>query len=721
MTHEPSSRWARHSDSTQPKPAENPYVGPRAFRPGEKLFGRGHETETFVHLLIADRIVLLHSQSGAGKTSLLHANVLPRLGAEGFETLPIARLNKALPFETPSCNRYVMSVLIDWESRHNEKARDPRQLSKFELHTYLEDARDATHVENGPPPKPKLLVFDQFEELFTLDAADLEAKREFCRQAGLVLQDRSRWAVFAMREEFMGALDPYLGLLPTRLSSRCRLELLSPEDAREAITGPALACKDPVAFAPKAVDRLVAELRKIRQQVKGNVVEVEGPFIEPVQLQVVCKRLWERLPSGIQEVDEHHLGSVGDVDEALGEYYADAVHRAAEDGAVPERDVRHWVETVLIVNRVRGQALMGSEATRGVSAGAVTSLEGAYILRREERRGGIWFELSHDRLVAPVLQDNARWRDVELDEIDRMAMRWDEEGRPDRLLVFSPAMWRRLPVTPGESRNDRSPGSLVFSPVMWIRLLATLRRDAPDSPLSLKYQYLVAAMRRLWRNAAIFYGGALAVAVVVPLIFSFFESRQENTRLRQKSDSLAIVVDSLTKLQMTVYEQVWGLERSTPELVEQSVDANQALERYVLRSPQVSRMKVRIEYFFKRQDPERVEYVLRELGYEVEIQQARAEEVVTNAISFGSAVPLDDVRVIALAVARTGAKLRRICPFRDSRGREHVVQVIGARSASRLDVLTVKDLEAIHVGAPLPCPEGAALPRPDVATVQTTP
>jgi hypothetical protein len=47
----------------------NPYVGPRAFRTGEALYGRGRELNELMNLLIAERIVLLHSPSGAGKSS----------------------------------------------------------------------------------------------------------------------------------------------------------------------------------------------------------------------------------------------------------------------------------------------------------------------------------------------------------------------------------------------------------------------------------------------------------------------------------------------------------------------------------------------------------------------------------------------------------------------------------------------------------------------------
>ena len=103
--------------------------------------------------------------------------------------------------------------------------------------------------------------------------------------------------------------------------------------------------------------------------------------------------------------------------------------------------------------------------------------------------------------------------------------------------------------------------------------------------------------------------------------------------------------------------------------------------------------------------------MLRGLGYQVTVEQARAEEVGTNAMSYGSSVPLTDVRIIALALARAGAQLRRICPFRESSGRSNVVQVIGSSISERFPPLSVKDLESIAPGPLPPCPSGPASAR----------
>ena len=75
----------------------NPYVGPRSFSTGETLYGRDRETKRLLNLLIAERIVLLYSPSGAGKTSLVQAALVPRLVEEGFAVLPVIRVSAEPP------------------------------------------------------------------------------------------------------------------------------------------------------------------------------------------------------------------------------------------------------------------------------------------------------------------------------------------------------------------------------------------------------------------------------------------------------------------------------------------------------------------------------------------------------------------------------------------------------------------------------------------------
>jgi hypothetical protein len=75
----------------------NPFVGPHALTETDSLFGRSVELRTLHDLLIAERIVLLYSPSGAGKTSLLHAGLKRLLVQDGLVVRPTIRVAHEMP------------------------------------------------------------------------------------------------------------------------------------------------------------------------------------------------------------------------------------------------------------------------------------------------------------------------------------------------------------------------------------------------------------------------------------------------------------------------------------------------------------------------------------------------------------------------------------------------------------------------------------------------
>jgi WD40 repeat protein len=279
-------------------------------------------------------------------------------------------------------------------------------------------------------------VVDALEELLTLDPTDGSTKEWFMVELGEALEDRDRWALFAVREDYLGGLEPFLRYVPTRLATTFRLNLLETLAARAAVQSPARAAG--VAFSDAAAERLVDNLRRIQVQRPEGRVEEVGPHVEPVQLQVVCRRLWERLPADAEEISLADVLAVGDVDRALADYYAEQVAGVADRTGVRERTIREWFDRELITDQgFRGQVLQGPS---GPGAGAVRLLEDAHLIRAEQRRGAIWFELTHDRLVQPIRNDNAAWREQNLTALQRQAVLWDDEHRSEGLLLRGDAL-----------------------------------------------------------------------------------------------------------------------------------------------------------------------------------------------------------------------------------------------------------------------------------------
>ena len=80
--------------------------------------------------------------------------------------------------------------------------------------------------------------------------------------------------------------------------------------------------------------------------------------------------------------------------------------------------------------------LEGPQPSAEAGHGLLGELLDAHLVRAETRRQATWYELAHDRLIEPVRRDNAAWRAQHLSSVERAAMLWEQEGKPDRLLLL---------------------------------------------------------------------------------------------------------------------------------------------------------------------------------------------------------------------------------------------------------------------------------------------
>jgi WD40 repeat protein len=468
------TRTGDDRQSVTPAVGPNAYVGPQPFPPDRRLYSRDRELLALTNRLLAERLMLLYAPSGAGKTSLIQAKggLNDRMAAEGFHPLPMIRVSHAADIAARAkVNRYWLSTLVSLEpSRPESNRRTPEALAQLLRPAggdlppswLAEHLAGLTPADWGDRPQT-FLVFDQFEELLTLDPTDDDAKREFLRQVGVALRDGDRWAVFAMREDHVAALDPFLPLLPGRLDVTFRLDLLR----REAARGPA--AEFGVTFEDDATATLVNELARIQVQdpLTGKSQAKEGPYVEPLHLQLVCQRLWQkRQADRITVADLGRLAhdaaeDVCGVVAALAHYYDDSVRDVVAQLApqgVTERAVRNWFSGALISPAgLRLPVLLGSEAAYDLSPAVLRALADRYLIRAEQRHGGIYYELTHDRLVEPVQRSNAAWR-RRLAPFQLAAEAWHTSGKKPDLLVSGEVLaeGERLDGAKELNKDDRA-------------------------------------------------------------------------------------------------------------------------------------------------------------------------------------------------------------------------------------------------------------------------
>ncbi len=463
----PADRPPEEAAKTEPglPPPPNPYVGPRTFQPheGHLFFGRELEAETLTALVASERLVLLYAQSGAGKSSLINTRLMAGLAAKGFEVLPVARVSGEAPtFTVPNLYLYNLLVSLDRAGRNPQRLAGlslPHFLANLNVtaegHYFYDDSEllleaEGTEAESGAEAVwPRCLIIDQFEELFNTNVHAWRQRAAFFSGLNEALaQDPYLWLVLSLREDYLAALDPFARSLPNRMQIRYYLQRMGPEAALQAIAEPATVGGR--AFAPEVAEQLVENLRRHDQ------------FVEPVQLQIVCRDLWDKLPPTQTTIEAGDLQEAGDVDQALIGFYESALQRVVgaaqeaaqtsplaggtEGGQTSERVLRRWFNEKLITPaRTRGLVYRGEAETEGLPNAAVDSLVNSYIIRADTRGDDIWYELTHDRLVEPVIEANRRWQVSYRNPPAEAYQTWQAAGRsPAQLLSgaqLSEAVW----------------------------------------------------------------------------------------------------------------------------------------------------------------------------------------------------------------------------------------------------------------------------------------
>jgi len=384
--------------------------------------GRARETDEVLHSVLSYDLFLVYAVSGMGKTSLLTAGVLEPLRQRGYFPVML-RVNSP---NTP------MLALIEAQIREAaalagvEIDRTPAVRADAPPSTTLWDMLAELEIWRGNTLQQLVLVFDQFEELFTLPWSQ-NARAEFIEQFGEVVRhhrvpghepDSARQAlpppnvkiVLCMREDFIGQLEALAVPVPQILQRRFRLGALDPVQAEAAIREPA-AIDDPrlrtrrFAYTAGAATTMLTFLRT--RDERGTTVLTDS--IDPSQLQIICQHV-ERsiLPGkapnadGVIEITENDLGGQDGLRRIVGDFYR---HVLETFDARDRRSLRRLCETGFISQSGRRLSLEEGEITShfDVSRDTLRELVDLRLLRSEPRLGSVYYELAHDTLTGPIL------------------------------------------------------------------------------------------------------------------------------------------------------------------------------------------------------------------------------------------------------------------------------------------------------------------------------
>lgn len=415
----------------------NPYVGPRTFTRAERhlFFGREREARDLLALVISERLVLFYAQSGAGKSSLINTSLIPDLEKEGFEVLPVGRVSGQTGPEAMVENIFVYNLILSLHQAENI----PAEFAGMSLATFLDNLvllgdkfyfDDRYEYGRDEQLKPRVLIIDQFEEILTTHLDLWLHRAVFFAQLNQALQaDDQLWVALALREDYLAALDPYADYLSDKLPARYYMQRMDYRAALQAIQNPAEQAGRP--FTPNAAQTLADNLR----QIKGG--QALGQYIEPVQLQVVCYQLWTDLQvQPAPKITRQDLREIGNVDQSLTRFYEDGLRSALNQTDCSERRLREWISTRLITPaRTRGLVYRGAMETEGIPNTVIDLLTDAYLIRGSIRGGDTWYELTHDRLVEPIVEANLLWQASYDNPVARAYQGWMISGRLSEKLL----------------------------------------------------------------------------------------------------------------------------------------------------------------------------------------------------------------------------------------------------------------------------------------------
>jgi len=205
--------------------------------------------------------------------------------------------------------------------------------------------------------------------------------------------------------------------VPAILDTRFRLGPLLEHEAREAVQEPARVEDSrletrPFEYSPEALDGIWSYLSR---GVPGQRV-ASRPYVEPFQLQLVCQRAEEialeaQRAGGAADavtVTWDALGREAGLRATLATFCDRQI--AALPSARSRRAVRRLCEYALINVDGRRLSLEEGEIRRGyrVDGPVLTKLVELRLLRADTRVGSVYYELSHDTLVEPLLEARRR-------------------------------------------------------------------------------------------------------------------------------------------------------------------------------------------------------------------------------------------------------------------------------------------------------------------------
>ena len=180
-----------------------------------------------------------------------------------------------------------------------------------------------------------------------------------------------------------------------------RIERLKRTSALDAVIKPLE--KTPVTYAPGVAEKIVEDLLTIRSSSGGEAI---GEFANRFTYSCLSSYV-ESTPCRYNGNHQNFAEQYGNVSQALSQIYEECLTTLIQEAKVEESVLRDWFENKLITPDRKRDRIREEDTTTGDLPNIVVRrLATLHILRAETRGTVRWYELTHDRLIEPILRSN---------------------------------------------------------------------------------------------------------------------------------------------------------------------------------------------------------------------------------------------------------------------------------------------------------------------------
>lgn len=438
--------------------------------------GRADDSQRLFNRIMLNNTLVLHGESGSGKSSLVQAGLLPLIEKQNEhllslnkpQYLPITVRLDTISKKSNEDNvkptvegnllvRQIMNGINEWG---DYKAKQIPFISKkennfwytaklFERNNYTlllildqfeelqgysnretEDfAKNLSELFATPMPED---TYDEYDiitaELFNAKGMTDEERKVYNENIKFIEQPLNVRILYVVREDKLGTMSLLTDYFPDILKNDFFLLPLNEKSARSAIVEPAQIDGnfhyERFSFDDKAINNLLQ-----------NLVDSNGLY-DPIQLQIVCCNIERKISVNKKVIKKEHIPPVNNI---IRDFYRETWNGIQKEIKLTNDDFerkRRLIIEDLVIKDSRNLVLQELLIVDGdkLDETIIKSLVRDGLLRKIPAGKETYYQLSHDRLISPLKDDR---KELELKEKEKAANQQRELELNQRILELA--------------------------------------------------------------------------------------------------------------------------------------------------------------------------------------------------------------------------------------------------------------------------------------------